>query len=281
LRRGARFSACTPRASRSPRIVDLDAIAESTPGFSGADLANLVNEAAINVIRRGGAAIEAGDFASASDKIVLGDPREGKLGVKERRRVAVHESGHAIVAHFSPDGQPVRRVSILPRGHALGATHQTATEDRHLATRAELRAKLAVLMGGHAAEDVVLGDVSTGAENDLQQATDLATDMVAHYGMSDEVGPVYYEHQTEHPFLGRRIATGGSASDVTIHAIDDATRRLIVEARAHAVEMISTNRETVDRLVAALLDEETLEGERLAAVLGPATADWTPLAAVK
>jgi cell division protease FtsH len=260
--------------------VDLNAISESTPGFSGADLANLVNEAAINAIRRGGATIDARDFATAADKIVLGDPREGKLGVKERRRVAVHESGHAIVAHFSPDGQPVRRVSILPRGHALGATQQTAAEDRHLATRGELRARLAVLMGGHAAEDVVLGDVSTGAENDLRQATDLATDMVAHFGMSEELGPVYYEHHAEHPFLGQRIATNSGASDATIHTIEDATRRLVVEARAHALETIATKRETLDRLVAALLDEETLEGEKLAAVLGPAAVNWPPLVAV-
>ncbi|HVZ72865.1 MAG TPA: ATP-dependent zinc metalloprotease FtsH [Polyangia bacterium] len=261
--------------------VDLQAIAESTPGFSGADLANLVNEAAINAIRRGGATIGADDFAAAADKVILGDPREGKLTGAERRRVAVHEAGHAVVAHASPSGPPVRRVSILPRGLALGATQQAAEEDHHLATRAELRDKLAVLMGGHAAEEVILGDVSTGAEEDLKQATELATNMVAHFGMSDELGAVYYEHRAEHPFLGQRIATNGGASDATVHAIEAATRRLIAEARAHAVETIEARRRALDRLVAALLEKETLERDELAASLGASPDERSRIAAVK
>jgi cell division protease FtsH len=255
--------------------VDLQALAESTPGFSGADLANLVNEAAIGAIRRGGQAIEARDFAAATDKIVLGDPREGKLGAKERRRVAVHEAGHAVVAHFEPEGEPLRRVSILPRGLTLGATQQAADEDRHLATRAELRARLAVLMGGHAAEELVLDDVSTGAENDLRAATELATKMVAHYGMSAELGPVYYDHRAEHPFLGQRLATNGGASDATVHAIEDETRRLIGEARQQAADTLARHRARLDRLVAALLEHETLERPALEALLG-ARARETP-----
>jgi cell division protease FtsH len=253
--------------------VDLHAVAESTPGFSGADLANLVNEAAIGAIRRGAPTIEARDFAVAEDKIVLGDPREGKLGAKERRRVAVHEAGHAVVAHAVPDGEPLRRVSILPRGLALGATQQAAHEDRHLATRAELAAKLAVMMGGHAAEELVLGDVSTGAENDLKQATELATKMVAHYGMSSALGPVYYEHAAEHPFLGQRIATNGGASDATIHTIENETRRILAEARADAADTLVKRRATLDRLVAALLERETLERDALDLLLGPPTGD--------
>jgi cell division protease FtsH len=252
--------------------VDLQAIAENTPGFSGADLANLVNEAAINATRRGAEAITAADFAAADDKIVLGDPREGKLGAKERRRVAVHEGGHAVVARFLPETEPLRRVSILPRGLALGATQQAAQEDRHLVTRAELRAKLAVMMGGYAAEQVALADISTGAENDLKQATDLATNMVAHYGMSDRLGPVYYEHKIEHPFLGQRIATEGGTSDATVHAIEDETRRMIGDALAVATDTVTKNRAVLDRLIAALLDKETLERADLDAVLGVAAS---------
>jgi cell division protease FtsH len=257
--------------------VDLRVIAESTAGFSGADLANLVNEAAINAIRSGADSITAADFAAANDKIVLGDPREGKLTPKERRRVAVHEAGHALVAHVSPDTEPLKRVSILPRGLALGATQQAAQEDRHLATRAELRAKLAVILGGYAAEDLALADISTGAENDLKQATDLATKMVAHYGMSDRLGPAYYEHGVEHPFLGQRVATNGGASDATVHAIEDETRRLLAEALATARDRIAANRPLLDRLVAELIAAETLEGYRLAALLGtPASSAAAP-----
>ncbi len=211
--------------------------------------------------------MSAHDFAAAQDKIVLGDPREGKLGVKERRRVAVHEAGHAIVARVLPDTEPLRRVSILPRGLALGATQQAAQEDRHLVTRAELRAKLAVLMGGYASEEIVLGDISTGAESDLKQATDLATGMVAHYGMSERLGPVYYEHRTEHPFLGQRIATEGGTSDATVHAIEDETRRLIADALAVAAATITKNRPALDRLIASLLEKETLERPDLDVVL--------------
>jgi cell division protease FtsH len=248
--------------------VNLQAIAESTPGFSGADLANLVNEAAIHATRRGAETVSAADFAAACDKILLGDPREGKLGAKERRRVAAHEAGHAVVARFLPETEPLRRVSILPRGLALGVTQQAPSEDRHLVTRAELRAKLAVLMGGYAAEQVAFGDVSSGAENDLKQATELATSMVAHYGMSDRLGPVYYEHKIEHPFLGQRIATEGGTSDATVHAIEDETRRVIGEALAVASDAVNKNRGALEHLVAALLEKETLERTELELVLG-------------
>jgi cell division protease FtsH len=250
--------------------VDLGAVAESTVGFSGADLANLVNEAAMNAVRRGSQTIESRDFAIAADKIVLGDPREGKLDANERRRVAVHEGGHAVVAHFEPDGEPLRRVSILPRGLSLGATQQVAPEDRHLATRAQLSAKLAVLMAGHAAEEVVLGDISTGTENDLKVATDLATKMVAHYGMSPRLGPVYVEHRAEHPFLGQRVATDGGASDETVHLVEEETRRIVAEARAQAAATIEDHRADLDRLVEALLEKETLERAELEALLGQA-----------
>jgi cell division protease FtsH len=250
--------------------VDLDAIAAGTVGFSGADLANMVNEAALRATRRATDEIAAADFAAAEDKVVLGDPREGKLGAEERRRVAVHESGHAVAARFLPQTRPLRRVSILPRGLALGATQQVAREDRHLATRGELLSRLATLMGGYAAEQLVLGEVSTGAESDLKQAADLATEMVAHYGMSERLGPVYFEHHVEHPFLGKRVATEGGASDVTAHTIEKETQRLMGEALGAARAVVGQHRAALDRLAQALLERETLELAALEEVLAAA-----------
>jgi cell division protease FtsH len=248
--------------------VDLCEIAKNTPGFSGADLANLVNEAALHATRRQGDAITPADFAAAYDKIVLGDPREAKLDVDEKRRVAVHESGHAIVAQSCNDSEPLNRVSIIPRGMALGVTQQTPAADRHIMTKSQLESRLSVLMGGYAAEGLVLGDISTGAENDLKKATELASKMVAHYGMSPQIGPVYYEHGAEHPFLGQRIATDSGASDATISAIEVEARKILAAALERAQQLIRANRAQFDKLVAALLEHETLEKDDLAQLLG-------------
>ncbi|HVX95137.1 MAG TPA: ATP-dependent zinc metalloprotease FtsH [Polyangia bacterium] len=255
--------------------VDLDTIAAGSVGFSGADLANMVNEAALGATRRLARQITAADFATAEDKIVLGDPREGRLSADERRRVAVHEAGHAVVARFHPLTLPPRRVSILPRGLALGATQQLTPEDRHLSTRGELLARVATLMGGYAAEQAVFGEVSTGAESDLKQATELAGQMVAHFGMSDRLGPVYYEHDAEHPFLGKRVATDGGTSDATAHAIENETRRILGEALARAGAVLREHRAAVDRLSQELLARETLELTELEAVLAPVAAEPT------
>lgn len=251
--------------------IDLERIAGNTPGFSGADLANLVNEAALNATRRGADAIEQADFMAAYDKIVLGDPREAKLDPEEKRRVAVHESGHAIVARMSAHAESLSRVSIIPRGMALGATQQTPAADRHLMTQPQLEAQLRVLMGGYAAENVVLGEVSTGAENDLKRATELASKMVAHYGMSKKFGPVYYEHGSEHPFLGQRIATDGGASDATVSAIEVEARRILADALHEAEQLIKTNRAVFDSLVSELLEQETLEFAQLEQLFGKTT----------
>jgi cell division protease FtsH len=250
----------------APDVVIQD-LAASTPGFSGADLANLCNEAALTATRRGADALEAKDFASAMDKIVLGDPRETLLDPEERRRVAIHESGHAIVARFTPDAEPLRRVSILPRGFALGATQQTEAPDRHIVTQPQLEAKLGVLMGGYAAESLLAGSVSSGSENDLRVATDLAFKMVAHYGMSARVGPVFHEQRLEHPFLGQRLATETPVSDSTSSAIEDEARRVLVEALDFAKKAIEHHRDALDRLVAALLQHETMEKAALEEVL--------------
>jgi cell division protease FtsH len=249
--------------------VDLDQIARQTPGFAGADLANLVNEAALHATRQGADAITAADFAEAYDKIVLGDPREAKLGLQERRRIAVHESGHTVVAQFSPEAELPERVTIIPRGAALGATQQTPAEDRHLMTEPQLESRLDVLMGGYAAERLVLGCVSSGAENDLREATQLASRMVAQYGMSKRLGPAYYEHDVEHPFLGQRIATEGGLSDATTQAIEEEGRNVLTQALERASALLRRHRRELDRLSEALLDHETIEAAALKLLLEP------------
>jgi cell division protease FtsH len=261
--------------------VDLDQLAATTAGFSGADLANLTNEAALAATRRHAQTIARGDFSAAYDKLVLGDPREGKLRPAEKKRVAVHESGHAVLAWATPEAEPLSRVSILPRGMALGATQQVAPEDRHLHTRTELAARLRVLLGGYAAEQLVLGEISTGAENDLGEATRLASKMVAHYGMSQALGPVRYDIREEHAFLGQRIATESGTSDATVHAIETEARALLGRALGDAISLIGAHRARLDRLAAALLEYETLERDQLAELLGPrsAPADVVPIQA--
>jgi cell division protease FtsH len=249
--------------------LNLDEIAGNTPGFSGADLANLSNEAALNATRRGADAIGQGDFTAAYDKIVLGDPRETKLDPAEKRRIAVHEAGHAIVAHFSPHAEPPQRVTIIPRGMALGVTQQSPGGDRHLYTQPQLADQLRVMLGGHAAERTVFGDVSSGAENDLKRASELAFKMVAHWGMSEKIGPVYHEHKTEHPFLGQVLATEGATSDATVHLIESETRRVLTDAREAALKVVRDHRDGVDRLVAVLLENETIEKAELQRLLGP------------
>ncbi|HEX3478847.1 MAG TPA: ATP-dependent zinc metalloprotease FtsH [Kofleriaceae bacterium] len=252
--------------------VNLEQIAATTAGFSGADLANLANEAALAATRRRADAITRADFSAAYDKLVLGDPREGKLRPVEKKRVAVHESGHAVIAWATPEAEPLNRVSILPRGMALGATQQIAPEDRHLHTRAELDARLLVLLGGYAAEQLVLGEISTGAEADLGEATRLASKMVAHYGMSEALGPVRYDIHEEHAFLGQRIATESGTSDATVHAIETEARARLARALATATTALTAYRAELDRMAAALLQEETLERDRLDELLGPRTA---------
>ena len=247
----------------------LGALARNTPGFSGADLANLTNEAALSATRRGADSIEARDFRAAYDKIVLGDLRESKLDTKEKHRVAVHEAGHAVVTHASTHAEPLHRVSIIPRGMALGVTQQTPAADRHIMTQPELEARLQVLMGGYAAERIVLGDVSTGAENDLKEATKLATKMVANYGMSKKLGAVYYDHDAEHPFLGHSVATDGGTSDATTFAIEAEARETLTAALAGATATIEQKRPQLDALVNALLERESLEQKDLMPILGP------------
>ena len=248
--------------------VDLEALAANTAGFSGADLANLVNEAALSATRAGRDSIEAADFAAAFDKIVLGDPRETRLDAVEKKRVAVHESGHAVVARFSERAEPPHRISIIPRGMSLGVTHQRPGVEHHLMDEHELAARLRVLMGGHAAERLVLASVSTGAENDLKEATRMASRMVANFGMSQRLGPVFYDHDVEHPFLGQRIAVDGGTSAATAAAIEEEARVLLGRAFTEATETLEEHRADLDRLSDTLFQKESLERAEIDALLG-------------
>jgi cell division protease FtsH len=266
---GARRAILDVHVKNKPLAADvnLDAVARDTPAFSGADLANLVNEAALHATRRGAESIARADFDAAFDKIVLGDPRETKLLGEERARVAAHEAGHAVVARFSADAEPLERVSIIPRGMALGATRQAAAEDRHLLTEPQIQSRLRVAMGGFAAERLLFGTVSSGAENDLKEATKLALNMVAHYGMSQTLGPVYYEHETDHPFLGHKLAVEGGISDATVHAIDLEVREVLRHALGSATQLLVEHRKQLDALKTALLQHETLERTEIQAIL--------------
>lgn len=249
--------------------VNLSALAKDTPGFSGADLANLANEAALHATRGDADVITEEDFRAAYDKIILGEVRESKLDREEKRRVAIHESGHAVTAHFSPHAEPLRRVSIIPRGMALGVTQQAPLGERFMMTRPELEARLRVLMGGYAAEKALIGETSSGAENDLKRASEIAFRMVAHFGMSEVMGPVFHEHKTEHPFLGQRMATDGGTSDSTVHDIEQEARKLLLKAAKEAEDIIVKHQSTLEALRDHLLEKESIEEADLAKLLGP------------
>ncbi|MDA8380856.1 MAG: ATP-dependent zinc metalloprotease FtsH [Actinomycetota bacterium] len=250
--------------------VDLDVVARATPGFSGADLANLANEAAICAVRAGRAIIEADDFGEARDRILLGHRDASRvLLADERHSVAVHESGHAIVAALLPDADPVAKVSILPAGQALGVTEQLPLDERHLFSERHLLAALAVRLGGRAAEIVVNGEGSTGAADDLASATQLATRMVREFGLSPEMGPVGYT--TGSPmYLGKEEVTMRTYSEATQRVVDEAVQRILREAEDRATRLLQTHRAALDKLAELLVEKETIDGSAVDEVLAAA-----------
>jgi cell division protease FtsH len=244
---------------------DLEAVAGLTPGFSGADLANLCNEAAIQAVRMGRKTVVQEDFVAAVERIVAGLERRSRiLNPLERRTVAHHEIGHALVALSLPGQDPVQKVSIIPRGvGGLGYTLQRPLEDRFLMRRDELMNRMAVMLGGRAAEEIVFGEVSTGAVDDLMRATDIARAMVTRYGMTDALGRVAYETETGR-FLGLPVEGGGRRfSEETGHAIDEAVRALLDEAHGVARAILERRRDELETLAAKLLERETLTAEDL------------------
>lgn len=264
------------RAIKLDGGVRLEEIAALTAGFTGADLANLVNEAALLATRRSADAVQQRDLVDAIERIVAGLEKKTRvLSASERRSVAYHEIGHALIALALPGSDRVQKVSIIPRGiSALGYTIQRPTEDRFLMSRHELIDKMTVLLGGRAAESLVLADVSTGAADDLLKATDIARSMVLRYGMAVELGPVSYEAEAE-PLLGPQAAVWHPRSygEETAAAVDKAVRELVETASLRAGAILAAERATLDRAAAELLDRETLSGEDLIGLLGsPAAA---------
>lgn len=249
--------------------VDLELISRGTTGFAGADLANLVNEAALNAARNNRKDIVPLDFEEALDKILLGVARKGLVDPKEREVVAYHEAGHALAAHYTPGSDPLRKVSIVPRGSAGGVTIQMPEEDRGLYSRTYLLGRLVGMLGGRAAEVVAFGEITTGAENDLKQATGLAKRMVGTWGMSDSIGPVYLGTGEEHVFLGREITQDKSYSDSTAQKIDSAVREIVENAQRRAIELNTQHRDKLEALVQALLEQETLDGPQVIEIFGP------------
>ena len=229
--------------------VDLGGIASSTPGMVGADLANLVNEAALNAARRGHEQVTADDFSEALEKIVLGAERKIVLGRADRERTAYHEAGHAVVGMLSPGADPVRKVSIIPRGMALGVTLSTPEDDRFSYEEPYLRTLIKVALGGRAAEELVFGALTTGAENDLQQLTNIARQMVGRWGMSRAVGPVSVVSLDGH----------GPVSERTQELVDDEVRRLVEELYDEVLALLREHRASLDRLAESLLEHETLD----------------------
>ncbi|MDX1754623.1 MAG: ATP-dependent zinc metalloprotease FtsH [Marinobacter sp.] len=251
--------------------VALEQLAAGTPGFSGADLKNLVNEAAMLGAREKADAVTMAHFDEARDKIIMGTPRALAISPTEKRRLAVHESGHTLAAHFLPNADPLYKVSIVPRGQALGGTHQLPIEERHTYAEEYLRDRLTVMLAGRAAEKELLGSVSSGADDDIKQATALARSMVGRWGMSDAVGPVDLRDSEGHPFLGREIAQPRHYSEHAAEAVDEAVRQLLEQAQSVATELIRKHRDGMDRLVERLMAEETLLKDDIERCLAPST----------
>jgi cell division protease FtsH len=236
--------------------VNVERLAQSTPGMVGADLANLVNEAALLAARRRHERVKQVDFTDAVEKIILGTERKVVLSEEDRRRIAYHEGGHAIVGMLTPGADPVRKVSIIPRGMSLGVTLSTPEDDRFNYSEQELRAKIKVSLGGRVAEEVVFGDVTTGAESDIQQITRITRAMVGRWGMSDEIGPLAVIPQDGQAPL---LPGAEEPSEATQELVDREARRIVEQELDEVRELLRDNRDKLDGLAAALLERETLD----------------------
>jgi cell division protease FtsH len=255
------------------RSVDLGELGASTPGLSGADLANLVNEAALLAARREQEEVRQRDFLDALEKIVLGPERPLLISEEERERIAYHEGGHAILGLLVAGADPVNRVTIVPRGQALGVTYQRPEDNRYNYPEGYLRARIVGALGGRSAEEIVYGTRTTGAENDIEQATDLARRMVTRWGMSDKLGTVQLALR-ENVYLGGQGSYGGekSYSEETARTIDEEVSRIIDESHGEARRLLTEHRKELDALAGALLQRETLDEEEILEVTGLAPA---------
>lgn len=261
--------------------IDVAVIARGTPGFSGADLANLVNEAALFAARRNGRVVKMVDFENAKDKIMMGSERRAMvMNEEERRNTAYHESGHAVVAYLLPKSDPVHKVTIVPRGRALGLTMQLPTEDHYSYDRQYLLTRIAILFGGRIAEEVFMHQMTTGASNDFERATQLARDMVTRYGMSERMGPMVYAENEGEVFLGRSVTKTTHVSERTMQEVDAEIRRIIDEQYAEARRLIEENADKMHVMAKALLDWETIDADQIADIMAGKTPrppkDWKP-----
>ncbi len=240
--------------------VDVTVLARGTPGFSGAQLANLVNEAALNAARFNRKAVTMMDFEEAKDKVLMGKERKSMvMNEKEKRNTAYHEAGHALVAYLIPEADPLHKVTIIPRGRALGVTMQLPEEDKYNYTKEYMEASIAILLAGRAAEEIFLGSCTTGASNDLERATERGRKMVCEWGMSDEMGPLTFGKKEEQIFLGREIAQHQDYSEETAVRIDKEVKRVVVSGYERAKQILENNREELTRLAEALLEYESLD----------------------
>jgi cell division protease FtsH len=250
-------------------------VAGRTPGFVGADLANLINEAALLAARKNKEEVGAEDFDEAIDRVVAGLQKKNRvMNSQEKEIVAFHEAGHAIVAESVEHADPVHKISIIPRGiAALGYTQQQPTEDRYLMTRSELLDRLSVLLGGRVAEELHFGEISTGAQNDLQRATDMARSMVTEYGMSDRLGLVSYERPRQPAFLPGNFVPSKAYSEKKSSQIDDEITRVVEEAHERVREILSSRRGVLDDLAHLLTKDEIVQGEELRKMLGKSVVE--------
>ncbi|MBI5056737.1 MAG: ATP-dependent metallopeptidase FtsH/Yme1/Tma family protein [Nitrospirae bacterium] len=248
--------------------VNMEVLARGTPGFSGADLANLINEAALNAARKSKTKVEMVDFEDAKDKVMMGKERKSMiLSEEEKNNTAHHEAGHALVAKLTPGTDPLHKVSIIPRGMALGITQQLPIDDRYTYSREHILNMLAVLMGGRAAEEIALGHMTTGAGNDLQRATDLARKMVCEWGMSDKLGPLTFGKREEQIFLGKEITRHKDYSERTAEDIDEEVRTIITERYEYAKRLLVENKATLFKVAQALREKETLDAAEIEAII--------------
>jgi cell division protease FtsH len=253
------------------REIDIDVLARRTPGFTGADLANLMNEAALLTARRGGKTISMHAMEDAIDRVIAGPERKSRvISDQEKAVIAYHEAGHALVGHVLPNTDPIHKVSIIARGRALGWTLALPTEDKHMQTRSQLRDELAMLLGGRTAEELVFGDPTTGAQNDIERASQIARAMVTEFGMTDAIGPQQLGSRTAEPFMGRDFGSAPNYSDEVAARIDDEVGKLIDGAHDTAAEILTKHRRVLDELADALIERETLDTPELTEILGQA-----------
>lgn len=248
--------------------VDLEILSKRTPGFTGADLENLLNEAALLAARTGKDKIEMEDCEEAIDRVVMGPERKSRIiSDKEKKITAFHEAGHALVAKLIPEADPVRKVTILPRGMALGVTWTMPAEDRHTMSKKELLAEIATLMGGRAAEELSFDELTTGASNDIKTATDLARKMVTKYGMSEDLGPITFGNRSTHVFLGRDITEDRNYSEDIASKIDTEVRLIVEASYERARNLITTHKEKLEKIAEVLLEQEVLEAVELEKIM--------------